>query len=181
MIEYRYRDGFQSKVPAQILGSHIEDLRKRNATAEEPDGFLSPAEVVDDARRPESPIHRCFTWNQAEAARQYNLDQARYLLRCYEVHLIAPNVEPIIYSPGSVQVTRPQGGRSYVSSTTAMSNVDYRKQVLKDTISQLDGMKERLRKLTGLSPEIIATIDRLKNLLEKQAQARKKAQPVVRA
>lgn len=181
MIEYRYRDGFKAPVPAQVLGACLEGLRTRHVTDDEPDGSITPAEVVEHARDPGSEIHRCFTWDRDEAAHKYNLVQARYLIRCYDVRVVVANAEPIVYSPGCVQVTRPDGNRCYVSSVTAMNNAEYRDQVLNDTSKQLEGMKERLRNLTALSPEVIRTINRLKVLLEKQARARKKAQPVARA
>lgn len=39
----------------------------------ENDGRLTPAEVLEEARNPESPLHDQFTWDDTEAAEKYRL------------------------------------------------------------------------------------------------------------
>lgn len=51
----------------------------------ETDGRLTPLAVVDDARRPDSPLHEFFEWDSDKAALQYQLDQARTLIRAVKV------------------------------------------------------------------------------------------------
>jgi hypothetical protein len=43
--------------------------------------------VVEAARDPNSPLHSAFTWDDAEAAEQYRLAQARVLLRRVRVEI----------------------------------------------------------------------------------------------
>jgi len=44
-------------------------------------GKIDPHEVVLAAQDPDSPLHECFTWDDAEAASQFRLEQARALIR----------------------------------------------------------------------------------------------------
>jgi hypothetical protein len=44
-------------------------------------GRLIPADLVEDARDPDSPLHAYFTWDDTEAAEKYRLHQARTIIR----------------------------------------------------------------------------------------------------
>lgn len=44
-------------------------------------GALRPADVVEDARPDDAPLHPCFEWRDQVAADQYRLYQARHLIR----------------------------------------------------------------------------------------------------
>jgi len=48
-------------------------------------GILTPEAVVEDARDPDSPLHGEFNWDDASAAHQHRLDQARALIRSVRV------------------------------------------------------------------------------------------------
>lgn len=45
------------------------------------DGVLRPADVVEAATPTTSPLHKYFDWDDAHAAHQHRLDQARRLMR----------------------------------------------------------------------------------------------------
>lgn len=65
------------------LRSYLLELRSRHGT-------LTPQVVVDDARRADSPIHTAFEWDDAIAAEQYRLEQARTLIRSLKVSYVSP-------------------------------------------------------------------------------------------
>lgn len=44
-------------------------------------GELTAHQVLDDARSPDSPLHRYFDWDDSEAAEKWRLSQARTLIR----------------------------------------------------------------------------------------------------
>lgn len=52
------------------------------------DGKLHAAHVVDAARSPASPLHALFTWDDATAAEERRLEQARGLIRSYRVAIV---------------------------------------------------------------------------------------------
>ena len=51
-------------------------------------GRLDPKDVVEEARNPQSPLHKSFTWNDDEAAEQWRLQQARQLIRSVKIERI---------------------------------------------------------------------------------------------
>ena len=48
-------------------------------------GELTPALVVQEARNPEHPLHKRFTWDNDEAAERWRLHQAQVLIRSVNV------------------------------------------------------------------------------------------------
>lgn len=48
-------------------------------------GRCTPQALVDEARDPKSKIHRYFEWNDATAAEQYRVLQAKYYMRSINV------------------------------------------------------------------------------------------------
>jgi hypothetical protein len=61
------------------------------ALADARQGRVTPYDIVDAARDPDSPLHSAFTWDDAEAAHQHRLDQARYLIRRIHVDITVGN------------------------------------------------------------------------------------------
>ena len=62
---------------ADVIGEHIESLAKN--------GIITPTDLVKDAKRKSSPLHKCFEWDDTAAAKAYRVSQAAHLLRCIEV------------------------------------------------------------------------------------------------
>jgi hypothetical protein len=60
----------------------VEALR---ALSDARQGKLSPEDVVQAARDPDSPLHSQFDWNDDEAAAKWRLEQARTLIRSVRV------------------------------------------------------------------------------------------------
>jgi len=57
------------------------------ALAELHQGRITPEMVVEAARDPNSPLHTAFTWDDAQAAHEHRLAQARVLLRRVRVEI----------------------------------------------------------------------------------------------
>ena len=62
---------------ADVIGEHIESLAQN--------GIITPADLVEDARKKNSPLHKCFEWDNTIAAGAYRITQAQYILRQIEV------------------------------------------------------------------------------------------------
>ena len=84
-------------------------------------GELTAELVVDEARKPASPLHERFEWNDMRAAEQYRLEQARRLVR--SVHIVIEQ-RPVRAFPFI-----PQSG-SYRPIADVLTNVDWRQQML---------------------------------------------------
>lgn len=74
--------------------SILETLARNNG------GLLLPAQVVDAAKDPTSPLHCHFEWDDSEAARGFREQQARALIRSFKV---------------TIQASQPVEVRAYVS------------------------------------------------------------------
>jgi hypothetical protein len=85
-VAYR-SNGHISRRAAEELGATIERLVQH--------GCVTPRTLVEEARSPESSIHKYFEWDDAKASEQYRLIQARLYLRSVTVEYVTPDVEAI--------------------------------------------------------------------------------------
>lgn len=53
----------------------------------EQNGRLTPHDVLDEARHPDSPLHARFNWDDESAAESWRLEQARRLIRSVQVRI----------------------------------------------------------------------------------------------
>lgn len=60
------------------------------ALAEKGGGSLTPEAVVSAARDPASPLHTAFEWDDAKAAMEHRLSQARHMIRRVMVFVETP-------------------------------------------------------------------------------------------
>lgn len=68
------------------------DAVKNALLALEQDGRLVPADVVEAARDPRSPLHSHFEWDDSTAAEKYRIEQARTLIRSVKVEVTVREV-----------------------------------------------------------------------------------------
>lgn len=123
---YSWPAGFTPPVTAATFKAELDKLAKQ--LGHNP----SPAEVVDAAKEPKHPLHVCFTWNEAAAARAHWIEQARSLIRNLRVTFTrGPVVNVPLRALFSVKV---EGQRTYIEARAAMSSAEFRKQILRDAL-----------------------------------------------
>ena len=95
-----------------MLPDRKELIDALDALADDSDGTLSPADVVEAAAPPTSPLHRYFDWDDAHAAHEHRLFQARHLLR---VTVLVRQGSATLHLPifTSLSTERVRGGESY--------------------------------------------------------------------
>lgn len=141
---------------ASVVGAHIEMLREKFR------GEITPEDVLDDAKNPNSPLHSFFEWNDGAAAHQHRLQQARGLIRSV-VAIYVREDRPAIKAKAYVHI--PQGDTSHYRETThAMSQKSTREVVLKRALEELIGWQRRYRDLLEFA-EFCDSIDELKQRL----------------
>lgn len=91
----------------QLCGAVLLRLQRQHGRQ------LVPRVVVDEARRPESPLHRAFEWDNEKAGELYRLDQARSVIRSIRVITEQPQ-------PGD----EPRMERVFVNVVSATSSGD---------------------------------------------------------
>ncbi len=181
---YRQRGTFHPKGDIQAIGECLESIRMRTRTVEYPNGQAPVELILEEAKNPDSPLHNNFTWEQSEAARKYNLIEARRLWTSYEVVEISRDggtteVERVLRSPANVSIFLEDGTRRYVSPVDAMSVKDTELQLIRECEAQIKGIVNRLNSLKTLiiSPSVAANLKRAAEALAKTASKKGKKSP----
>lgn len=155
-VIYGWRQGSRVGLDAQKVGEAIAKLQKAQ------NGPLEPESIVEAARDEGSVMHPHFTWDDALAAEEHRKDQARELVRSLTIDISRSNLESRpVRAFVNVEVGREQG---YVSTATAMSSEDLRKQVLGRAFAELESWRARHAELSELA-RIFAAIDETRPLL----------------
>lgn len=129
VFECKWMTGFRCSVKAEVAGEVMHRL--------EAEGRLTPANLVDEARPEESPMHKAFEWDDAKAAENYRKQQATQMIRAIVVR------ESDIVEGGSENVrvkvfNQPEKGGVYESLRTILMDEE-------KTGSLLDKAKVELR------------------------------------
>lgn len=151
---YEWKEGarFQpgAHQDAKEVGSHLEFLRQESK------GELTPKDVVDDARNPNSPLHTHFEWDDSEAAEAYRLSQARNLIRSV-VAIYTSADRPAQRVRAFVSVPEP-GAPHYRSTEHAMSQTKTRQMVLQRAWRELQAWRKRYAELSEFA-DLVEVID----------------------
>lgn len=132
---------------AAQIASELHNLRRQ-------DGSHSPADVRDWAEaNPDSALHQMFTWDKGEAAYEYQLLQARHIIKRYVVYVEDSGGGDIVVPVISVPSLRKDSGGSYIAASTVAANEGYRQEVLDETKRRLHTIMDRHKPLL---PELSA-------------------------
>lgn len=140
---YRWRNGAHQKIDAQVAGERLEDLRVEN------DG-LTARVVLDDAKSESSPLHEAFEWDDARAADEYRLEQARDLMASVTV-VVHDHDEREQETRAFVVVTVNETRTVYTSVLVAMGDPSLRAQVIERAVRELGAWQRKYRELTELA------------------------------
>lgn len=155
-VTYGWRPGSRVNLDAQKVGEAIAKLQKAQ------NGPLEPETIVEAARDPKSVMHPHFEWDDTVAANHWRTDQARDLVRSLTVDISRSNIEKReVRAFVNVEVGRERG---YISTASAMSSEDLRKQVLQRAFAELESWRARHAELSELA-RIFAAIDETRPLL----------------
>lgn len=141
---------FEMPVRAQVAGEFIEKLEEKH-------GKVTPRLILDASKKESSPLHRCFEWDDTQAAEKYRETQAAALLRNLTV-----TVEPITdEAPKTVRafVRATEEKHSYISIISAMNNEHLRESLLQSALDELREFQRKYADLQELS-EVFAAIAR---------------------
>jgi hypothetical protein len=112
-------------------------------------GLLRPADIVKYAENPETVLHSCFNWNNAEAALEYRLWQAREIIQVYVV--VLENFNTPVRAYVSLKPDRSSDDGGYRSIISVMSNAEQRKLLLKQAYEEFVRVEETYKTLEELS------------------------------
>lgn len=72
-MTYQWKLNNMYRVDAQVAGEEIERIGEKY-------GEIQPEHLVDESRDEAAPMHKCFEWDDAVAAEEYRLHQARRVI-----------------------------------------------------------------------------------------------------
>ena len=142
------------KVPAQKAGEYLSAL-------EQSKGELTPELVLNESRDENAVLHPCFEWDDEKAAESYRLYQARYILGNITVKIEREDAPlQVVRAFVSVaDVSKSEKG-AFIPIEKAMTNTDYKQQVLKNALWELQNFKNKYSAYVELE-KIFTTIDEL--------------------
>jgi hypothetical protein len=109
------------------------------------DGILRPYDVVDYAKNPTTTLHTKFTWDDAKAAYEYRLEEARRLIRVY-VTTIETVSKPIrVWVSLKSDRVKEKGG--YRLTDDVMRDDEMRKQFLREALEDLKYWRAKYRSI----------------------------------
>lgn len=156
-VIYGWRNGARINIDPQKAGEALERLQKGK------NGLLEPGEIVAAARDEKSVLHTHFEWDDGVAAEAFRADQARELVRSLTIDVSKSNLEErSVRAFVNVDVDQERG---YVSTYTAMSSEELRKQVLSRAFNELEAWRARHAELSELA-RIFSAIDETRGLLK---------------
>jgi hypothetical protein len=135
------------KRKAQIYGQEIDCIIQR-------DGNVTPASLLEQARKVSSPLHDWFEWDDTLAAEQHRLNQASYLIRSIDIVIERPDGQESIRAFHNIRIERKDGSRArvYADTITVFSNDDFRAQVIKEAHQALLDWKKKYRQYQEFQP-----------------------------
>lgn len=156
MTAFAFKSGahIRASLDPQAVGEELEQLR-----TEYREGF-TPELVVEKASSEASAMHAHFSWDvTGEEARQRLLEsEAAHLIRAVQV-VVVNDQEREITAPAFVSVvTRDTDERSYIPTVVALTDDEYRSQVLGEAVGAFMALRRRYRDLDELN-RIFAAVD----------------------
>lgn len=119
-MTYQWKPDSRYPIGAQIAAERLAEIKSDR-------GSLTPRYVVDDAASNNSPLHRCFEWDDDKAADNYRLDQARKLIGSI---VVAKIDDTPVKKETRAFVHSTVYGNQYVPIEVAMSRPDMRAETL---------------------------------------------------
>jgi hypothetical protein len=133
---FKFRQGAHLKGDAQQVGTALMAIREKR-------GHLTAPDVVEEARPKKSALHQYFEWNDASAAEQYRLEQARHLVRSVIITQTDEHgdIRPI---RAFAKVTT-EDINSYEPIHVVLNDAELRAQVLRVVRSEIQSLREKVK------------------------------------
>ena len=110
-------------------------------------GYITPEDLLTEAKNPKSPLHSMFEWDNTKAAREYRLWQARQIIDHIKITIEEREVGAYHNLKVVIGNVKRQG---YFPINTILSNVDMHKQVLAIAVGELRYWQNKYRDLKEL-------------------------------
>ena len=146
---FKFRAGAHLNGDAQVVGEALMSVREAR-------GRLVAQDVVDIARPPKSALHQFFEWNDALAAEQHRLAQARLLIRSVVLVETAEHGE-ITPIRAFAKITTEEIN-SYEPITMVMADKHLREAVLREVRSEIKSLRDKVSTFEELG-QVLSALD----------------------
>ena len=114
---------------------------------------VTPKQILDYARNPETELHKCFEWDDSIAAEKYRIEQARMVVR----HLVIVNDKESDKEPQKIRVMQ-RAEDAYKPVQMIVRNKTEYESLLERARAELRAIKNRYSQLVELEA-ILSLID----------------------
>ena len=155
-FSYEFKLPGVHKVNAEVAGRICQELS-------ESDGGLTPQRLVDVSRDKDHPLHKEFEWDDSLAAEMYRKSQAAKLIR----DIVIVREDGDTHKDRQFVITNQREG-SYVRLDVALSNEDWKGNLLKQAKNDMVSFIAKYRRLQELT-DVIEPMKDLIDLLNESA------------
>ena len=124
-------------------------------------GYITPQEVVEEARAVTSPIHTLFDWDNESAGEKYRLWQARMLIADVKVELMGKETDA--YYSATIAVNNVPV-RGYFSAEKVASDSEIYLSVIKTAVQELSYWKKKYKEIKELRD--VVDLDKAKSAIQ---------------
>lgn len=158
MAAYQWKSGSYIKGSAQDAGEMCEELARQ--------GRLTAREFLDRNRPEDAPLHGAFEWDDAKAAEEFRLGQARHIIACL---VIKPETktEPQVRCFYNIERDSPQ----YHSISAILEDTDSTELLLKSALGELAAFQRKYAVLKKLAP-VFGAIEQVRMDLDGETEQR---------
>jgi hypothetical protein len=122
----------------------LENIAKKNG------GILRAQDVVEFAKDPKTELHKSFEWDDSEAAKRYRIVQAQQVIRCHVIQIESDSGPRTVRAYQSLPSMR--GNHEYVKTSDCLSNDEWKDEMLKTALRELNSFREKYGILSKLVP-----------------------------
>ena len=151
------------KMKKDELKQELEQIREQNG------GMLRPVDVVAFAENPETNLHKCFTWDDTEAAHNYRLWEARTIIRVCVTTAPKDDLPPMRVFV-SLKSDRKKPGGGYQAMVDVLSDEEKRRELLEQATEEFKYYETKYRQLSELT-EVFAAMDDVRKSLKRRKTA----------
>lgn len=147
--KYLWSKGSRLSGDPQLVGERIAQIIQTHG------GKVEAADILKDAQKKSSPLHDYFEWDDAVAAHEYRLTQAREILRSIKVEITDAETQEIgeirAFMVPDEQSRGEERLAGYRPIEDIMANPELRAMKIQEAWSQLEAWKARYEGLSELA------------------------------
>jgi len=132
MAIYQWKESARFTADVGLVGQELENIAE-----------LVPEKIVEFAENETTELHKCFTWDDSEAAHKFRLHEARQVVSCVLTVDLAEEKEPIIFRAFESVVIDDK--RQYVPTRKILTDDNLKDQVFKEIFSAIGELSAKAK------------------------------------